>query len=445
MTRVDRLAQELTAKAKDIRALLDDADERAGGENLGVLTGDEQTRYETLSAEYRDIKKQLKAAKEQAALLKEMDDDELATDGRQTRAGATTTTTIRPIDAHPERMGFRDVREQLGCIVEHARTGQLDPRLEALAAGSDEQSGANNAYGGFLIAPAFRPDLLMVGAESDPSAGLVQDIPMDSSIVSIPARVDKDHSSSVSGGTTVTRRPETVAATSSRAEFEQVKLEATGVFGLTYVSEELLRRSAISITALLQRGFQDEFQSHMLNEKMTGTGNGEFEGINNAPCLIAVAKESGQAADTINGTNIIKMRARVWNYARSIWLANHDCYVQLASAHIAGTNGDVFLLAPGNGVDVPDTLLGRPIYFTEYSQTLGDQGDLSCWVPSEYLVGTEVDGPQQAESMHVRFENHERTFKFWVNNAGRCWWRSALTPKNSTATLSPIVQLAERA
>jgi len=49
-----------------------------------------------------------------------------------------------------------------------------------------------------------------------------------------------------------------------------------------------------------------------------------------------------------------------------------------------------------------------------------------------------------AESVHVRFLNHERTFKFWMENDGRCWWRSAMTPKRSASTLSPFVTLATR-
>ena len=45
----------------------------------------------------------------------------------------------------------------------------------------------------------------------------------------------------------------------------------------------------------------------------------------------------------------------------------------------------------------------------------------------------------------MRFLNHERTFKFWLENDGQSWWRSPLTPKESSETLSPIVVLQERA
>ena len=62
---------------------------------------------------------------------------------------------------------------------------------------------------------------------------------------------------------------------------------------------------------------------------------------------------------------------------------------------------------------------------------------------SQYLEGYRQD-MQMAESIHVRFLNHENTFKFWVRNDGAPWWRSALTPHKSSDTLSPFVTLAAR-
>ena len=52
---------------------------------------------------------------------------------------------------------------------------------------------------------------------------------------------------------------------------------------------------------------------------------------------------------------------------------------------------------------------------------------------------------QGASSIHVRFIEHEQTFKFWMENDARPWWTAALTPKYSSDTLSPFVTLATRA
>jgi hypothetical protein len=63
---------------------------------------------------------------------------------------------------------------------------------------------------------------------------------------------------------------------------------------------------------------------------------------------------------------------------------------------------------------------------------------------SEYIEGT-LEGFGGAESIHVRWSENERAFKFWTRNAGAPWWRAALTPKNGASTLSPYITLAERA
>lgn len=316
------------------------------------------------------------------------------------------------------------------------------------AAGSDEQGGYQDRYGGFAVPQTTAPGMLQIGMEDDPTAGRTQPVPMTSPKVSFNARTDKDHSSSVSGGFTVTRRPETVAGDSSRMEMEQVVLSATSLFGLAYATEEILVDSPISFAALIRSGFEDQFAFHMLDEKIRGGGGNEFLGVLNSPAKVEVAKEGSQAADTIVGENVIKMRARCWGYQNAIWIANHDAFVQLIQAHIVkeGSAGGGLILVYKQSMeeDRPDMLLGRPIFYSEHASTVGDVGDLMLVNWSQYLEGL-YQPLQSAESVHVRFENHERAFKFWLRNAGAPWWRSALTPNQSSETLSPIVTLAERA
>ncbi len=364
--------------------------------------------------------------------------------GTQATAAAVVTATGAPVlvvSASPPNGGYSSAREFLLDVYAAGRTGQLSDRLRPLqsVAGADEHSTVSDAHGGFLVPTAFLPRMLEVVPEADFIAGRTMDIPMESPSVDIPARVDKDHSTSVSGGLIVTRKAETVAATSSRMEVEKVNLKAHSLFGVSFATEELLNDSPLSLIALLERGFNQEFGSRLVDERLNGTGVGEFEGINNTPSLIVIAKESGQAADTVVYENIINMRARCWLYAQAMWIANHDSFPQLSQ--IVGPDDRVIWHTSAKE-DAPELLLGRPLHFTEYSSTLGDQGDLLLAVWSEYLEGTYTP-MQQADSVHVRFLEHERTFKFWMRNDGRAWWRSALTPKNG-ATLSPFVTLAER-
>lgn len=314
----------------------------------------------------------------------------------------------------------------------------------SMTAGSDEAGGYADPYGGFLVPHGFMPQLLQVAAEADPTAGRTTAIPMQSPQVTIPARTDKTHTSSVSGGLVVYRRAETQAVTASRMEVEQVQLTATPLMGLSYATEELIADSALSFVAILEAGFRDEFAARVLNEKLNGTGSGQYEGVINAACTVSITKETGQAADSIVYENIIKMRARCWGYQNAIWLYNQDCLPQLMQLVLPIGTAGVSMWQSSAREGEPDMLLGRPAYPTEFCPTVGDTGDILLGNWSQYLEGT-LQGLQSAESMHVRFEYNERTFRFTMRNDGRCWWRSALTPKKSSNTLSPFVKINARA
>lgn len=313
-----------------------------------------------------------------------------------------------------------------------------------MTAGSDEAGTYSDPYGGFLAGRGqFTPELLRVNPEGDPMGAYTRKIPMDVPSITFPARVDKNHTSSVSGGLRVYRRSETQTVSSSRMELEEIELKASPLFGVAYATEELLARSLISFLALLQAGFSDEFNAKLIRERLEGTGVGQYEGVLNSDCIISVSAEQGQAADTIMKENIDKMRSRCWGYGSAIWLANHDTYPMLRSlVQQIGTGGSVvsYFSSDVNGGAMLD---GRPLFFTEFCPKLGDTGDLLLGNWREYLEG-QLSPLQNDESMHVRFLEHERTFKFWMENAGKCWWRSALTPAKSSQTLSPFVKLAAR-
>lgn len=437
--------QAITDRQKAILAAAESA-------TAGELTEEQRTEFDSLDTEYAknetDIATLAKDAERASRLASRvptrvtLPTQTARTDAGSPQPAASVSVKGEGFEKDPKR-GFSDHREFLTLVMAAGQTGRVeDPRLKFMTAGSDEQSTVSDPYGGFLIPAGFAPSALKVMAESDPLGALTNKVPMATPQVSFNARVDKNHSTSVSGGFVVYRRAETQAVSSSRQQYEQVVLNANSLMGLAYASEEVLARSPISFIALIEDGMRDEFPAKLFNERLNGTGVGQFEGVMNSPALIDVAKESGQAASTIVFENILKMSARCWGYGNSVWVANHNCRVQLRSLTQAiGTAGvAVPLFTNQDGVERLD---GRPIYFTEFAQTLGTSGDLMLLNLSQYLEGT-LTNMQQAESMHVRFENHERTFKFWMENDGRGWWRTALTPKNGS-TLSPFISLATRA
>lgn len=457
------LGEKATAMAA-MRAMLDAA-ESAG---QATLSAEKQPEYDALKAKVTQL---------EAAIAEEKD---LAERERSAPAANApdrdARVTVRDRGESDTRRGFQSHRDFLMSVMDNQgvreRAEIQDERLRPLAvmdkddrqargemaymlplaftpgglraaAGSDEQGEYADRYGGFAVPTSVQPGLLQVGFEGDPTAGRTQPVPMSSPIVKLNARTDKDHTSSVTGGFTVTRKPETVAASASRAQMEQVELKATGLFGLAFATEEILTDSPISFAAIIDSGFRTQMPAAILNEKIRGLGGDQFLGVLNSPAKVTVSAEGGQSADTINGTNIIKMAARCWGFGDAVWLANHDTRPQLATTQIATGTVGVLLYQPSRGEGFPDMLWGRPVIYTEFAGTLGDEGDIMLVNWSQYLEGL-YQPLQSAESVHVRFTNHERAFKFWLRNAGAPWWRSALTPAKSASTLSPIVTLAAR-
>lgn len=444
--RIKQLEERKQALVSQSDAIL----ERAAKDGDRELTDDEVKVIETNTADLTKLAAKLKREIDLAEFAKTnpVSDEPAERWPGQLPASATKVGNPKAAFEADPKKGFANHRDFLMAVLNNSDRPSREARDERLrflaTAGSDEQGGYSDPYGGFLVPVGFAPNLMQMTPEEDPIGGRTTQVPMSAPKIEVLARVDKNHSTSVSGGLTVCRRAETQTQAASRMEMEKIGMTAYSLFGLAYATEEILTDSPISFAALLEAGFRDQFTSHLIDERLNGTGVGELEGIINSDCLVSITKETGQAADTIVWQNILKMRARAWRYGQCVWMANHDCLPQLMSLVMPIGTGGVPLWQTSAREGEPDTILGRPLIVTEYCKTVGDKGDLLCCNWSQYLEGT-YQALQSAESVHVRFVNHERTFKFWLRNAGKCWWRSPLTPKNSTATLSPFVSLNARA
>jgi len=436
----------------------------------GTLPDDGPEKLQAAKEGYQAYEERISAARElltmaegeveaaQKALLEE--EQRIDTEDAQLAAEPSGRIQVeKPNVTKDPKRGFDGHKDYLFAVMQFGITGGriCDERLKPLAAvrregvpgkggpfaaaGSDEQGVYSDPHGGFLVPVGVAPGILSVAPEDDPLAAFITNVPMMSPTVKYNARVDKSHATSVSGGLTVSRKAETADATSSRMSFEQVTLTANAEYGLAYATEEILSDSPQSFVAILQAGFRDEYVAAAMKERLNGTGVGEREGVLGSPCLVTVAKETGQAADTITKENVDKMESRCWKYQRAVWIANHNTRPQLKSlVQVVGTGGNAvpYFTREGGG----EMLSGRPIFFSEFASSIGDLGDIILGVWSEYLEG-QYQTEQFAESIHVRFVSGERCFRFFRRNDGRAWWRSALTP-NKGSTLSPFVTLAAR-
>lgn len=387
-----------------------------------------------------DMEKVKKAIDEKIAELKESTGDKVITgdDG----------------DGSDPKGGFYSFAEFAQAVARAEKSPRsVDKRLIALevkAAGDGLTEGVDSE-GGFLVPTEFRTMLLKLAEEKSNLMARCMDVPMQVGSINIPYIKGVDRSGGyIHGAIKLYWVAEEAAKDSSKPKFGQVTLNLHELVGLAYTSNQILEDSPISLEPLLTQCFSDAFAWTMDNVLLNGTGAGQPMGILVAPCLVAITKETGQPADTILFQNIVKMESRLLPASEktAVYLANKNTFPQLATMVIAVGTGGVPVYLPANGVAGRpyQTLMGRPLIFTEHCRKLGDKGDIYLADFSQYLLGQKKGRGIKADtSMHLKFDYDQMAFRFTFRVDGQPWLPSAVTPRYATSdTLSPFITLDTR-
>jgi HK97 family phage major capsid protein len=313
----------------------------------------------------------------------------------------------------------------------------------------NDYSSLDAATGGFLVPENLRAELLRVSLESAIVRSRARVIPMDSSRVPFPTIDSTSNASNVFGGVAAYWTEEGAALTESEATFGRVVLDASKLTAYCEVPNELLQDSIISFSAFIDSIFPSAISWFEDIAFLRGTGVGQPLGVMLSPALVSVAKESGQAADTIVWENLVKMYSRMLpsSLDTAVWVAHPDTFPQLATMALAvGTGGSAIWLNNGVG-SPPASILGRPLILSEKMETLGGGGsgkDIAFIDFGYYLIGDRMQ--MRAESSpHVKFQNDITAYRIIERIDGRGWLQSAITPNKGSNTMSPFVTLDERA
>ena len=325
-------------------------------------------------------------------------------------------------------------------------TAELAAKRETLK--NAAASSGEPASGGFLVPEAFRAELLSLSLEASVVRPRARIVPMETSRVIYPYIDDTSHTANVFGGVQGYWTPESGQQTDVAASFGRMALEAWKLTAFANVPNELIADSAVSFEAFIRSTFPQALAYFADVAFLSGSGAGQPLGIltDGNAARVSVAKEAGQAADTIVWQNIVKMYSRMLpqSLGSAVWVVAPDVFPELATMALSvGTGGGPIWLNNGVG-GPPATILGRPVVISEKVENLGDQGDINFIDFSYYLVG-DRQAMTVASSEHFRFQNGETSFSFVERLDGRPWLQSALTPRNGGPTLSPFVTLDERA
>lgn len=343
--------------------------------------------------------------------------------------------------------GFRSLREFLATVNSQRADSRLQPFTEVdfrqPMAADPQQIEGDGAAGGYLVPGMYISRLMDAALEMEIVRPRADVLPMTSNYASAPFWDQLDHSANI-GGLSGQWLGEGAAATSKQAKYRNINLLVKKLAIYASMSNELLEDSPDADRRLEQAMIQS-IAWELDNVFLTGDGVGKPRGVLHDAALVVVAKESGQAADTIVYRNIVKMFSRLHpkSLANSVWVANATTIPQLlelfASDGTSSTHVPV-LREDGNG---GFTMLTRPVIFTEKLPALGDQGDLLLADFSHYVVGLRREANIQ-RSMHVGWETDHTAFRTILRADGIGKWNKAFTPRNGE-TQSWCVTLAERA
>ena len=346
------------------------------------------------------------------------------------------------------KLGYKSAGEFYLDVFRIGRDRDYDrvPKLKTVSGMSE----GLDSEGGFLVPTEFKNQLFEKMHAAATIAPRCFQLPMGGNTVEIPYINETSRALGSRGGAIrVYRMEEAKQYTSSKTKFGKLALRLKKLGGLAFLTDELAEDSIISVEAILTRLIGDEMAWVVDDEILFGSGASQMLGVYNAPCHVAVAKETGQAADTILRENIEAMWTQLWAPSRgsAVWLINQECLPALNSMTLdVGTGGVPMYSPPGGLTQLPyGTIKGRPVLEVEQCKTLGDAGDIMLCDFSQYVYATK-GGIKAAQSVHLRFDYDETALKFTLRNDGAPWWSTYLTPASgSTKYLSPFISLAERA
>lgn len=420
------------------------------------LTEEECNKLESLDAKYNETDRQIKSIERVEKQAKSLSRGQ----GRQTDPD---DQVMQPQDQQGQKQpkpygqfqfvespevkrnnGFRSFGE-FAMTVKAAGRGSVDPRLLRNAPSTVSTEGVG-ADGGFMVPPDYRTAIMEKVMGEDSLLGRTDQVETNSNTLVIPA--DETTPWQTSGGLQAYWESENSQLSQSKIALKEKTVKLNKLTALVPVTEELLS-DAGSLDGYLRRKVPQKFDFKINDALIDGTGAGEPRGILNSDCVVSVAKESGQSADTIVFENVVNMWSRMYGPLRrnGVWLINQEIEPQLFTMSFEGTSSSVPAYMPANGLaGAPyGTLMGRPVIPTQACKALGDAGDILFVDMSQYLTAMKTTGIRQDVSIHLWFDYDVSAFRFIMRLGGQPWWSSTVSGYNSgVSTLGCFISLAAR-
>lgn len=241
-------------------------------------------------------------------------------------------------------------------------------------------------------------------------------------------------------GIQVYRKGETLHRTETDLAFKYVKMVAQDLTAYTELSRDLIQDSMVSMDGMVVEnmgaaiGWREDYESYL------GNGLGQMLGILNAAATLQVTRNTGGA---IKYQDIFTMTTRLWYPEAPCWITHPYSISQIWQMQDA--SGRLIFIpnayvgpdaAEGKGAmtfKLAGTLLGNPIYTSEWAPTLGNTGDLALVDRRKYLAGRR-SGLEIGLSEHFKFDQDEIAIRAKIRNDGQPWLKAPITLADGAGT-----------
>lgn len=338
-----------------------------------------------------------------------------------------------------ERTGGFNSSGEFLMAVKKAGLGEVDARLKIQGAAYEK----NGEDGGFLVPEDMAAEIAKKMGGDESLLVKTQQRLVSGNSLALPT----DETQPWNGGVQAYWTAEGGAITGSKSKFGEAKWRLHKLAALVTTTDELLE-DAVALESHIKAAAPAAIMWKVNSAIISGDGVGKPLGILQSGFKIAVAKESGQAADTIVAKNVIKMFSRMIPASRgnAAWYINAGCEEQLRL--MKDDLGNFIYLAPGSQLNQTPygLLLGRPVIPLLGSMpALGDEGDIVFADLSYYYTILKASGIKQSMSTHLLFDRDQTAFKFTMRIDGSCPFKAPVTTEFGAYQVSGIVTLADRA
>lgn len=316
-------------------------------------------------------------------------------------------------------------------------------------AGTPSQNVGELEAGGALVPTEYAATLLERISDRLDLMQSATIMPMAVPKINVPFLDGFDESQcEIAGGCVAYWKGEEKQYVATQWEVGVVALNLNKLTGLSFMTDELLKWSAISVEPILYRTFEQAFIKAMTRGIIRGTGVDMPLGILNAPGTLTVDKQDGQDPDTVILNNILQMYAQFYgDVGDGTWYCNRMLLPDLCRLNQeVGTGGsNVFLMNQQVQNRLVWVLLGMPLIFCDQMSAIGDLGDIGLFNMAEYLIGqpTGQVGPDVAQSIHLKFDYGQTAFRFTAYYDGQPWAPEVYIPPFGD-NRSPFVILEAR-